>query len=130
MTFINYLIEGLSMFSSLNLTDYVTIKSVMTFIVILLIVVFLKYGKHIPQNKKYHDFSDTRMLCCVDNSCDVFSNIPFFFFGVYGMINLYNKNLCDVLLCSSWTVFFVGCCLTSFGSAYYHKKPNNDTSMN
>jgi len=77
----------------------------------------------IAQDAAYHDFADQRFLLGVPNLLDVSSNIAFVIVGALG-----------IALCAgprrpprfaSWTVFFVATVLTGFGSAWYHRAPND-----
>ena len=81
-------------------------------------ILVLISGIPIEQDEEYHNFADKRNLCCVNNSFDVLSNIPFSFIGLLGLLN--TDDLSEI-------IFFIGCILTCFGSMYYHLNPNNYT---
>lgn len=94
--------------------------------VLLCVMAVVLYPK-VKQDQTYHNFADKRNLCCVPNTMDVVSNIPFLLFGIYGLwvINywvFYFKAVDRV----TWIVFFIGCFLTGIGSAYYHWKPTSN----
>lgn len=79
----------------------------------------------ISQSTAYHAFADTRIFMGIPNCFDVLSNLPFLVLGILGLRFCLRAKLGSVRL--AWTVFFVGVTLVSFGSAYYHWRPNNDT---
>ncbi len=79
----------------------------------------------IRQNTLYHAFADTRIFIGIPNCFDVLSNIPFLIIGVVGLQFCLKADLGFAR--NAWTVFFIGVCLVSFGSAYYHWNPNNET---
>ena len=81
-------------------------------------ILVLKSGIPVEQDEKYHNFADKRNLCCVNNSFDVLSNIPFVFIGLLGLLN--TNDMSEI-------IFFIGCILTCIGSMYYHLNPNNYT---
>ena len=82
----------------------------------------------LPQNLDYHNFADNRSLCCVPNAFDVISNFPFLIFGLMGLSVLepsFSSYFSPAYIVSEmetlvWRIFFIGCALTSVGSAYYH----------
>jgi len=91
----------------------------------LVILIGLLIWGRIPQDLDYHRFADTRTFLGISNFWDVFSNLPFLTIGIWGVwFCLWNPLGPSQ---SAWTVFFVGVALISFGSAYYHLNPNNDT---
>ncbi len=82
----------------------------------------------IPQNLDYHQFADQQPLFSIPNFWNVVSNIPFFFIGAIGLLEV-SKNRplkSDVLL---FSIVFGGVFLTGLGSSYYHWEASNDTIM-
>ena len=79
----------------------------------------------IPQDLAYHLFADTRKLFGIRNFFDVSSNILFFIIGTIGIkftvSNWVSKESW------AWLILFSSVLLVSFGSAYYHLNPNNQT---
>jgi hypothetical protein len=84
----------------------------------------------IAQDPSYHNFADNRSFLNVPNFADVFSNLPFIVVGLLGL-QLMKKLWDDDSFFSQpsekwiWSTFFLGTVLISFGSSYYHLKPNN-----
>ncbi len=78
----------------------------------------------IIQDSAYHNFADCRLIFCVPNFWNVFSNTAFLFVGFLGLNKWYqssqHKQL-DLLLFSTSMI------LIGLGSAYYHLTPNNQT---
>lgn len=103
-------------------------------IVVNLIWTFLFKGTKGSQPLDYHYHLDTRPgYHCgfkIPNYWDVVSNLIFAVFGLLGFalccIYLPNKAMSEDEK-NSWYAFFVGFFLVSFGSAYYHWRPNNWT---
>jgi hypothetical protein len=104
----------------------------------------------IPQSQAYHNFADQRNLCCIPNTFDVLSNIPFLLVAIIGLGQLYLSNITSgdssdnglfqimqvlglrqpVFLQPEseqyvWATYFVGVGLVFLGSTYYHLQPNN-----
>lgn len=79
----------------------------------------------INQSTAYHAFADTRMFMGIPNFFDVLSNLPFLFMGALGLRFCLGAELGSVR--QAWIVLFVGISLVSFGSAYYHWHPTNNT---
>jgi len=95
----------------------------------LLCCVIMTLVKPIPQDINYHSFADQRTYFSIPNFWNVISNVPYFIFGGAGIIFLLRKRK-DTLLTAnyfSYQVFFAGAFLISFGSAYYHAWPTNET---
>ena len=82
--------------------------------------------KPIAQNRNYHQFADQRTILSIEHFWNVASNIPFFVFGLLGMFFMMNKSHNTTLPINSF-VFYLGICLTSVGSMYYHHHPCNET---
>ena len=92
----------------------------------------------IPQSLAYHNFADQRCLCCVPNTLDVLSNLPFAAVSAFGLDHVCGgKYLTSYFAVPPphfinaeierplWILWFVGIGLVSIGSGYYHWKPNN-----
>lgn len=83
----------------------------------------------IPQDEAYHNFADNRSFLGIPNFWDVMSNLPMFFIGIYGFW-ISEKNYSQRPDIVSKTLPFVLCLgifSASFGSAYYHWAPDNQT---
>jgi hypothetical protein len=83
----------------------------------------------IPQDQSYHGFVDSRNFFGVFNTFDVLSNLAFLLVGLFGVAfvgGLLRQSPRNSILIT-YLVFFVGVFLTSFGSAYYHCNPNNNS---
>jgi putative effector of murein hydrolase LrgA (UPF0299 family) len=74
----------------------------------------------IAQNNAYHLFADCRSSNGIANCYNVISNFPFIIIGAFGIFHSLkqNKQFNDPT-----TLFFIGICLTGFGSSYYHADP-------
>ena len=104
-------------------------KASFLIIVVLIAVCGALFINPIPQDPAYHAFVDRRSFLGVPNALDVLSNLPFFLVGLVGIGfigNLLKQSPWNTILIQ-YLVFFIGVFLTSFGSAYYHYNPNNDT---
>ncbi len=95
------------------------------FAIATLALVAIAFMDAIPQNKLYHDFANQKNFFGLNNGADVISNLAFFLAGLSGCLVLASSRLTYAK--SSWLTFFIGTILVSFGSAYYHISPNNDT---
>ncbi len=82
----------------------------------------------IAQDPAYHRFVDHRDFVSVPNFLNVFSNLPFAFVGMVGLLFVKRHGAIIVPHAQlAWLVFFIGIFLTAFGSGYYHLEPTNDT---
>ena len=79
----------------------------------------------IPQNPAYHAFADSGSWFGIPNTWNVISNVPFLIAGFWGVHMV--LSLKDQRSYTGWLVLFVGICFVSFGSAYYHLNPSNDS---
>lgn len=83
----------------------------------------------IPQDPAYHDFADQRTMLGIPHFWNVVSNVPMFFIGLAALIRFskWLSNRPD--FASKWIpiVLAFGVFITSFGSAYYHYAPDNQT---
>jgi len=77
----------------------------------------------IVQDPAYHEFADQRALLGVPHFFDVASNLPFLLIGALGMLLCLGPRRPP--RCASWLAFFAGAALVTFGSAYYHWKPDD-----
>ena len=99
------------------------------YVKILLLVAIIMIGSvffiaPIVQDQNYHHFADDRCILCTPNFWNVWSNLLFAVFGVWGLL-ISNKS--NHSLKTNFIWFFIGVLLTGFGSAYYHYAPNNAT---
>jgi len=84
------------------------------------------HGEPIPQEHGYHMFADSRTRLGIANFANITSNLPFLLVGAAGAIGCWRRR-CGTW--RSWLVFFAGVTLVFFGSAYYHRSPNDNTLM-
>ncbi len=92
---------------------------------ILFPLVLLMTLEPIPQDPAFHNFVDTRNYLTVANFFDVMSNLAFLGIGTFGIAFCLKNNLGPAR--SAWLNVFSGVFLVSFGSAYYHLSPSNET---
>jgi len=85
-------------------------------LVVLLVGIILWLLPALYQDENYHHFADARALLGIPNFWNVISNAPF---AVVGLLGLFA--LSDV----TSRVLFSGVFLTAFGSAYYHRAPDD-----
>jgi len=83
----------------------------------------------IPQDLTYHLFADTREIWSIPNFWNVMTSIPF---AIVGLLGLYQSRPPGKLKIIDGTgtaclLLFFGTFLVSFGSTYYHLKPDNQT---
>lgn len=97
--------------------------------ILLLFVIILAQKGPIPQDLEYHNFADQRRLLGINNFWNVVSNIPMFFLGIYGFRLVFSNFKRRPDFTAKWipVVLVFGVFITSFGSAYYHFAPDNDT---
>jgi hypothetical protein len=76
----------------------------------------------IVQDLRYHDFADRGTWFGLPNFLNVISNLPFLIAGVAGL-KFCRKRKEEMNL--AWAVFFLGVGLVSFGSGWYHLRPDN-----
>lgn len=97
----------------------------------LLLFSSLVFIPRIPQPLAYHNFADQRAWLGIPSFGNVISNLPFAIFGLMGLSFLLSANSAELFRDSReripWSFFFLGLCLTAFGSAYYHWHPDNST---
>lgn len=83
----------------------------------------------IAQDIKYHLFSDSKKIWHIPNFWNVVSNLPFLIVGILG---LYKTTIAGTLKIINdveiaYKILFIGLILLSFGSAYYHLWPDNQS---
>lgn len=86
----------------------------------------------IPQDPSYHQFADDRALFGIPNFQNVMSNLPFLLIGGAGLLLLRRRlvrpgDLEEVSETAAWLFLFLGILLTTFGSAWYHLRPDNSS---
>ena len=83
----------------------------------------------IPQDASYHLFVDTRTIGSIPNFWNVVTSIPFAIVGLLGLVKLSTPGKLKFLHenTGAYMLLFVGTLLVSFGSAYYHLEPNNQS---
>lgn len=83
----------------------------------------------IAQDPSYHNFADTNTLFGIVHFWNVVSNLPFLLVGLLGLYKLHVSKTLQVIpdLRFSYSLFFFGVALVSFGSCYYHVAPTNGT---
>jgi len=95
--------------------------------IVVLLIVYAASLAPIPQDLTYHDFADQRTLFGIDTFMDVFSNLPFLFVGLTGLLLVLRGRASFATASERWpyVVLFFGVAATSAGSAYYHLAPSN-----
>ena len=84
----------------------------------------------IPQDPNYHAFADQRHGIFTPNWQNVWSNLPFVFVGILGLLAVYGKSVqakSGGHAALGWYSLFYGVFLTGLGSAWYHWEPNHGT---
>jgi hypothetical protein len=99
-------------------------EGLLVFVVTLSFIGFLS-SESMPQDPAYHNFADQRGVAGIPNLANVVSNIPFLAVGIIGLALCLRQRKTGAS--ASWTTFFVGIALVSFGSGYYHLTPDNAT---
>jgi hypothetical protein len=79
----------------------------------------------IPQDVSYHYFADDREILHIPNMSDVASNAFFFLSGLLGLYRF--SFFAGTPTVFRWRFFFTSIAFVSFGSAYYHWAPSNDS---
>ena len=105
---------------------------------LLAVIIMFTTSEKLPQALAYHNFADQRcLLCCVPNTLDVLSNIPFLFVSIFGIDHVLGGKITTMLNIPApkflspkveqplWILYFVGVGLVSVGSSYYHWRPTN-----
>jgi hypothetical protein len=102
----------------------------LAFVAIFLTFVAVLWAKGpLPQDITYHAFADQRTIFGIDNFWNVASNLPMFFLGIYGFALAFRNFRHRPDFTAQWipVVLAFGIFITSFGSAYYHYAPDNQT---
>ncbi len=85
----------------------------------------------IPQDLRYHEFADRRLILDIPRFGDVVSNAPFTLAGILGLGALYRGwfgvPAQDPAARVPYAVFFLGVLLVGPASGWYHADPNNET---
>jgi len=83
----------------------------------------------IAQDPKYHQFADHKTLIGIPNFWNVISNLPFLLVGLMGLYDVHFSQKANInrKTKTTYSLFFTGCTLVSFGSGYYHLWPDNIT---
>lgn len=90
-------------------------------------IVFALLSPPIPQDPRYHDFSDQREWWRIPNFWNVISNGPYILAGLYGLYAWSKSRWREPQDRWSWLVIAFGAILIGLGSGYYHWRPNNAT---
>jgi hypothetical protein len=92
-------------------------------------VLALVLHQPVPQDDRYHEFADRRTVLCVPNFWNVISNVAFLIVGIAGLRALRKAEQLGPLqpLYPAYAVLFLGVIFISFGSAYYHLAPDNNS---
>ena len=102
------------------------IKAILGVIGVMLILTWWTNGP-VAQDPQYHGFADQRTLFDIPRALDVLSNLPFCFFGIFGIYLALTKPPQLTSLTNLYLTFFIAIFLTGLGSAYYHFNPDNST---
>ena len=84
-----------------------------------------------PQPLDYHNFADQRTILSIPNFFEVVSNVPFLLVGIWGLLIVLGRSKSSphafVAPAERWpyVILASGVILTCFGSAYYHRAPDN-----
>lgn len=83
----------------------------------------------LPQDPRYHHFSDSRTLLGIPHALNVLSNLALVAVGILGGLQARPLLKRQEIKASAvhYLVFFAGVFLTGWGSLYYHLAPSNDT---
>ena len=91
------------------------------------IAVFWFIAGTIPQDEAYHDFADCRKMSGIPYAFDVLSNLPFLFFGVYGIYQVLKNRPIFTSTFWMYMTFFIFVFFVGIGSGYYHWHPDSKT---
>lgn len=97
---------------------------ILTAIAIGISLVVLSFDR-IPQDPNYHRFADIDTIAGIPNFWNLTSNLPFLLVGLYAFYRLPKLAQAEARL--AYAVLALGLFLVSFGSAYYHYAPSNQT---
>lgn len=110
----------------MHLNNHTTIK-----LIILAAITAMLFVPAIPQDIRYHNFSDQRSILSVSYFFNVISNAPFLLIGIAGIYSLLAKSQLNIIhsIRHVYITFFAGVALVCFGSGYYHLNPSNNTLL-
>ena len=90
----------------------------------------------IPQPILYHQFADRETLLSIPNFLNVVSNLAILLSGLVGMLFVWRcycsptqQSFVSKAACWPYFIVFFSVAMISFGSAYYHWMPNNETLL-
>lgn len=85
----------------------------------------------LPQDPRYHDFADQRVLLGLPNAYNVLSNALLILTGAWGGVFALRlpRTGADAGLSFQYALFFTGVFLSGLGSCYYHYAPSNQTLL-
>ncbi len=95
----------------------------------LFVAVFAVAPKDQPQD--YHHFADTASLGPIPNAFNVLSNVAFLAVGLWGLAVVLSPRAARAFdepwERQPYVLFFAAVAATAFGSAWYHRNPNDQT---
>ena len=90
----------------------------------------------IPQPILYHQFADRETLLSIPNFLNVVSNLAILLSGLVGMLFVWRcycsptqQSFVSKAACWPYFIVFFSVAMISFGSAYYHWAPDNETLL-
>ncbi|MCG7985311.1 MAG: ceramidase [Candidatus Thiodiazotropha lotti] len=110
---------------STNLLQEFNWRHALLVFLLLFPLVLLLLTDPIPQDAAYHHFIDTGLFLGIPNFLDVISNLAFLLVGAIGIVFCLKNHTGPGH--GAWLALFVGVCLVSFGSIYYHWSPSDET---
>lgn len=89
----------------------------------------LLFMEPIPQDTKYHQFMDSKLILTIPNFWNVVSNIAFLIVGALGVLKLRTPDRLEIVSDIKFAYYwlFSGLILVALGSGYYHIWPDNQT---
>lgn len=81
----------------------------------------------LPQDQRYHGFADRRSWQGIPNAADVVSNLAFLLAGGVGLIGAWLRPGTGAVV--AWRCLFLGTTLVTFGSGWYHWRPEDWTLL-
>lgn len=102
---------------------------VLTLILLGIEVVVVAMQPSISQDLKFHNFADGRSILNIENFWNVTSNLGFLAVGFAGLYKMLIRKSLVVMneFRAAYIIFFIGICLVTAGSSYYHFNPDNYT---
>ncbi len=98
----------------------------------LVVVVALSVVPAVPDLRMFRSLVDGRAFFRIANFLNVVSNVPLLFVGAWGLYFLAHgrpEAFADPAEKRPYALLFLAVALTSFGSAYYHLAPDDDTGL-